>query len=210
MKKNGLTSCRTLYRVLYTIVEQLYGNNLACSSTSVTSSAVDTVARVYKIENQLSEWQRGLPPTLKLITADDIRSDALLPPEEDAAEEDWRQLRLRFILTLRYTNVRLLLHRPVLIKFLDIVDGAGSQQQSLSENNSASDRNDMSLLQQVGAANIQIAVRSAEEIIRLVHNALHSAAGRSKWGLLGAWWFSLYYCQLIFFNLDTSIHGLFD
>ncbi|OAP63435.1 hypothetical protein AYL99_02662 [Fonsecaea erecta] len=166
----------TLYKVLCTIVDSLYGQNLACS---FKSNAVDTVALVYKIENQLSEWQRGLPSHMRLIATQDILPERL-PQVESSAEEAWRQLRLRFILTLRYTNVRILLHRPVLVKFLDGLSNPANHQ-------------DTSLLQQVGTIHIQIAIKSAKEIICLVHNALQSATGRSKWGLLGAWWFSLYY-----------------
>ncbi|KIY03377.1 uncharacterized protein Z520_00068 [Fonsecaea multimorphosa CBS 102226] len=165
-----------LYKVLCTIIDSLYGQNLACS---FKSNAVDTVALVYKIENQLSEWQRGLPSHMRLIATQDILPERL-PQVESSAEEAWRQLRLRFILTLRYTNVRILLHRPVLVKFLDGLSNPANHQ-------------DTSLLQQVGTIHIQIAIKSAKEIIYLVHNALQSATGRSKWGLLGAWWFSLYY-----------------
>ncbi|OQV06994.1 Fungal specific transcription factor domain-containing protein isoform 2 [Cladophialophora immunda] len=166
----------TLYKVLCTIIDSLYGQNLACS---FKANAVDTVALVYKIENQLSEWQRGLPSHMRLIATQDILPERL-PHVESSAEEAWRQLRLRFILTLRYTNVRILLHRPVLVKFLDGLSNPANHQ-------------DTSLLQQVGTIHIQIAIKSAKEIICLVHNALQSATGRSKWGLLGAWWFSLYY-----------------
>ncbi|OAG40419.1 hypothetical protein AYO21_05319 [Fonsecaea monophora] len=170
---NGTIS---LYKVLCTIIDSLYGQNLACS---FKAGAVETIALVYKIENQLSEWQRGLPSHMRLIATQDVLPERL-PHVEGSAEEAWRQLRLRFILTLRYTNARILLHRPVLVKFLDGLSNPASHQ-------------DTSLLQQVGTIHIQIAIKSAKEIICLVHNALQSATGRSKWGLLGAWWFSLYY-----------------
>ena len=181
--------CSTLYKVLCTTIDSLYGQNLACS---FKANAVDTVALVYKIENQLSEWQRGLPSEMRLIATQDILPERL-PSAESSTEEAWRQLRLRFILTLRYTNVRILLHRPVLVKFLDGL------------NNPAEDNQDFSLLQQVGSIHIQIAIKSAKEIICLVHNALQSATGRSRWGLLGAWWFSLYYSTIIpvLFPLST-------
>ncbi|OCT49144.1 hypothetical protein CLCR_04559 [Cladophialophora carrionii] len=166
----------TLYKVLCTTIDTLYGQNLACS---FQANAVDTVALVYKIENQLSEWQRALPAHMRLIATQDIMPDRL-PSAETSTDNAWRQLRLRFILTLRYTNVRILLHRPVLVKFLEGL-------------NNPVDNQDISLLQQIGTIHIQIAIRSAKEIICLVLNALQSASGRAKWGLLGAWWFSLYY-----------------
>ncbi|EXJ56967.1 hypothetical protein A1O7_07311 [Cladophialophora yegresii CBS 114405] len=166
----------TLYKVMCTTIDTLYGQNLACS---FQANAVDTVALVYKIENQLSEWQRALPAHMRLIATQDIMPERL-PSAETSTDNAWRQLRLRFILTLRYTNVRILLHRPVLVKFLEGL-------------NNPVDNQDFSLLQQIGTIHIQIAIRSAKEIICLVLNALQSASGRAKWGLLGAWWFSLYY-----------------
>ncbi len=116
---------------------------------------------------------------MRRITTQDILPERL-PPAEGSTENAWRQLRLRFILTLRYTNVRILLHRPVLVKFLEGLSNPV-------------DNHDFSMLQQVGAIHIQIAIKSAKEIICLVLSALQSASGRAKWGLLGAWWFSLYY-----------------
>jgi hypothetical protein len=168
----------TLYRVLCSTIDQLYGSNLACSHTA---NAGDTIAVVYRIEDQLLEWQRGLPPEMRLIATHDILPERL-PPAENSSESAWRQLRLRFILTLRYTNVRILLHRPVLVKFLDGL-------------NNPNPNHDLAMLRQMGAINVQITIKSAKEIICLVHNALESASGRSKWGLLGAWWFSLYYSE---------------
>jgi hypothetical protein len=138
---------------------------------------------VYKIENQLSEWRRALPPQLKLITTGDLAPDRL-PPEEEIAADTWQELRLRFILTLRYTNIRILLHRPVLVRFLDGLDDPRDNQ-------------DVSLLQQVGTNSIQISIRSAKEIICLVHLVIQSSGRSKKRGLLGAWWFSLYYSTII-------------
>lgn len=178
----------TLYKVLCTTIDSLYGQNLACS---FQANAVDTVALVYKIENQLSEWQRGLPSHMRLIVPQDMPER--LPPAETSTDEAWRPIRLRFILTLRYTNVRILLHRPVLVKFLEGLSSPG-------------DTNDFSLLQQMGAIHIQIATKSAKEIISLVLNALQSATGRSKWGLLGAWWFTLYYSTLSHCSIACAIH----
>lgn len=175
--------CSTLYRVLYLIIDQVYGNNIACV---FKPTAAETVARVYKIESQLSEWQQGLPPELGLITTADLATDILLP-EDDRAEEAWQNLRLRFILTLRYTNIRVLLHRSILVKFLDGFD--------TKPNN-----HEISLLRQVGTNSIQIAIQSAKDVIGLVHSAVQSPSLSKKRGLLGAWWFSLYY------STNPSLH----
>jgi hypothetical protein len=158
------------------IIDQLYGNNIACS---FKSSAVEAVATVYKIESHLSKWQEELPSDMRLTTATYLTKDSL-PAEEGEAAEAWQNLRLRFILTLRYNNIRILLHRPLLVKFLDGI-------------NNSSENHDISLLRQFGTNSIQIALQSAKEIIGLVHLAVRSSPLSKKRGLLGAWWFSLYY-----------------
>jgi hypothetical protein len=173
----GLTEqSSTLYKILHTVIELLYGNNIACSSSP---NSADTIARVYQIENQLADWQTGLPHDLKLISLADLDFDRL-PPEDEAMSEQWRRIRLRFVLTLRYANVRILLHRTVLVKFLE-----GSEDPQ--------DSQDTTLLHGVGWNSIEIAKRSAKEIIRLVHLVVQSPVTSKKRGLLGAWWFSLYY-----------------
>lgn len=170
------------------VIDHLYGNNIACSSSS---NAADTIAHVYKIESHLSDWQERLHPDLKLISTADLDS-ALLPREEGAAAEEWQRLRLRFILTLRYTNIRILLHRTVLVKFLDGFD-------------SSQDSHDVSMLQQVGMNNIQIAILSAKEIISLMHPVIQSPGRSKKRGLLGAWWFSLYYSKTLYYILVVTL-----
>lgn len=174
----------TLYKILHTVIDLLYGNNIACSTSP---NAADTIARVYQIESQLVDWQEQLPLDLKLISLADLDLTHL-PPEDDSMAEQWRRIRLRFVLTLRYANVRTLLHRTVLVKFLE---GSEGSQES----------RDVTLLHGVGTNSIQIAMRSAKEIIRLVHIVVQSPVQSKRRGLLGAWWFSLYYSMI-------PLHGL--
>lgn len=165
---------------MYTIIDTLYGNNVA-SSDSLNANAVETVARVYAIETQLSDWQRSLPLEMKLISIQDL-SPSHLPPDHDPTGQLWKELRLRFVITLRYINLRILLHRPVLVKFLDGAENTHDSQ-------------DTSFLQQVGSNSIQIANQSAKELICLVHDVIEAPARSKKRGLPGAWWFSLYYSK---------------
>ncbi|KAK5065097.1 hypothetical protein LTR84_000933 [Exophiala bonariae] len=170
------TGTITIYKVLQEIIDTLYGQNLACS---LPTNDVDTVSKVYQIENRLSLWQQQLPTEMRLVDAREIFAQDL-PIADGSAENHWRQLRLRFVLTLRYINIRILLHRPVMVKFLE----------ELRHTSTASH---LPLLLQIGTANVQIAAKSSMELIYLVKNALRYANGRSQWGLLGAWWYSLYY-----------------
>ena len=172
------------------VIDRLYGNNIACSSTS---NAVSTISHVYQIESLLLEWQQKLHPELKLIAAENL-DPGHLPPEADGNAEQWQRLRLRFILTLRYTNMRILLHRTILVKFLDGLNGAQDSQ-------------DASLLQQVGMDSIQIAIRSAKEIVRLIHHITQNDGHHKMRGLLGAWWFSLYYSMIpVPYDLNSNTH----
>ena len=165
--------------MLHDIISTLYGKNLACS-TQIND--MDIVSQVYKIEDRLNEWHQRLPPQMKLVVAKDIFAEGL-PPASASNGIDLRRLRLRIVLTIRYLSVRILLHRPILVKFLE-------------ELRHSNDAPEMPMLLQIGTTNVQIAAKSGKELIYLVHNALRHAAGRSEWGLLGAWWSSLYYSKV--------------
>lgn len=170
----------TIYKFVHEIISTLYGKNLACSAPT---NDVDTVSKVYQIENRLSQWQQELPTEMKLVNAKEIFTEDL-PPADEPAEDEWRQLRLRFVLTLRYINIRILLHRPILVKVLEELRNPHAASQC-------------PILLQIGTGNVQLAAKSGMELIYLVRNALRYANGRSKWGLLGAWWYSLYYSKVL-------------
>lgn len=87
--------------------------------------------------------------------------------------------KFRIIITLRYLNLRVLLHRPILVKFI-----AASRSQNR-------DPQDLKLLQQMGMNSMHICTESAMEIIGIVNRVVSEPGWRHS--LLGAWWFSLYY-----------------
>ncbi len=152
---------------MWNVIDLSYGGNIGCDKPT---SIFDTVARHFQMEQQLVEWERTLPLNLALRRSQDI------PWEED----DGHLLeRFRVILTLRYHNSRILLHRPILVKFLDISGKPDSGGQELI------------LLQQIGSNSVQSCVQSSMEIISIVNSIVHSTGKRR--GNLGAWWFSLYY-----------------
>lgn len=90
-------------------------------------------------------------------------------------------LKFSVILTLRYLHLRILLHRPILVKFLDARGKGGI------------DPREESLLQQIGSNSIQICMESAISIIDIIHELVHSMGWQK--GLLGAWWYSLHYSE---------------
>lgn len=156
----------TLYKVLWDVIDSLYGGNIGCDKPI----NLDTISRIFQIEHQLVGWERTLPIDLKLIQSGDI------PLDEGGSRSSER---FRVILSLRYHNLRILLHRPILVKFLD------------ASGKPDSDHQELALLQQVGSNSIQICVKSCIEIISIVHIIVHSTGERRC--SLGAWWFSLYY-----------------
>jgi hypothetical protein len=166
---------RRLYKILWHVIDSLYGQNLGCDKPLEVG---ETVAPLFKAEHQLMDWERTLPANLKVTSSEQISSQNI---ENPLHEDDYIELRLRTILTLRYLNLCLLLHRPILNKYLDL---ASSKTYS----------HELRLLQQVGSNSIKICMQSSVEVISIVHAAVHKTHKHRT--LLGAWWYSLYYSKL--------------
>jgi hypothetical protein len=188
MSVSFFNSTITLFRVIGFIIDSLYGQNLGCG---VSTSPIETVSLVFKIENELVQWQRtSCSPAL--IKANDLPgtiAEAEATTFSSTNDEDngsiplswWPvyELRLRIVITLRYNNLRILLHRPVLASLLTRAE------------NGETGTDNVSIIQQVGSSSVQICARSAKEVISIISALVHSK-GPAR-GLLGAWWFSLYY-----------------
>lgn len=165
-----------LYQQLFFIIDQLYGQNLGCDEPI---SVGDSITKILSISQGLEAWERSLPENLSLVTLKDI---------QDAKQPDYGEaqftLKFRLILTLRYLHLHILLHRPILVKFID----------ACSEDSMNS--SDHRLLQQIGSNSLQVCSESATNIIDIMYEVLHSTAWHKS--LLGAWWFSLYYSMFPF------------
>lgn len=153
---------------MYKVIDSLYGGNLGCDNGS---NIFDIASCLLQTEQQLLQWQRNLPPVLPIVLPTELAHWS----DQDAT----LVLRFRVILTLRYHNLRILAHRPILVKFLDLLTSRSS------------DYNQLSMLQQVGIDSLQTCIQSASTIIAIVSHIVHSSEPQR--GLLGAWWFSLYY-----------------
>jgi hypothetical protein len=132
------------------------------------------VTRIFEIEDSLSQWQQSLPEGLHIATPND--TNHRLTQQHDSGVRDLG-LKLTTVLTLRYLNIRLLLHRPILLRRLTTA--------------AASHENPM--IQQLGHNSIRTCVENAVHILEIVQ-ATVSAAGSHR-EILGAWWFSLYYSK---------------
>lgn len=157
----------TLYKIMWTILDQLYDCNITYSDKSVISIA----SEVLQIEHQLLEWQASLPPLLSLTNPAEIRND----------NDFCLGQRFRVILTLRHHNVRLLAHRRIFDLYLSCIEkGRGHDAHE-------------SMLIQIGERSKNTCLQTASELISIVNIITHSP--QPKCGLLGAWWFTLYYSK---------------
>ncbi|KAM5343695.1 hypothetical protein ACJ41O_012232 [Fusarium nematophilum] len=162
----------TLYSINAAVIENLYGSNIG--SVEVPS-VVDTASAIFQIEQQLATWQASLPASLKLVERDHLLT----------VGEDTMAWKLRVILTLRYHNLRILSHRPILDRHLQMMDGTDHPRQ------------ESTTLQQIGQLSKVACLSSAQAVIGIVSTCT-TIRGRDRPSvLLGAWWFTLYYTLVI-------------
>ncbi|KAH8726755.1 fungal-specific transcription factor domain-containing protein [Phaeosphaeriaceae sp. PMI808] len=166
----------TLYAIMSEVFDMLYGNNIGCG---VPTDVFEMASILLQFEQKFFAWQRALPKCISLITGHDLVSGL----------DEFQVMRLRVILTLRFLNLRILTHRPLLCKYLEII---GS---------SEVDEHQLMILRQVGVNSIQTCVQSALLIIKMTRWALEFREDSQH--LLGAWWFSLYYA----FNASLVIYS---
>ena len=171
---------------MWLVIDSLYGQNIACEKET---STIEIVGQLYPIEQRLLEWKGSLPPSLWIVSPSMLSSDIDWLPNLGGVGQGQK---LSTILTLRYLNLRLLLHRPILVKFFDY------------QNDMKSYNEEAMLLQQVGTSSIAQCNQLATEIISIVHSAIRVPDSRE---LLGAWWFTLYYSMLSLPPLHQNLGG---
>jgi len=158
---------------MWNVIASFYGGNIGFDNPS---TAFDMMSRLFAIEQQLVEWENLLPPSLALRKVEELAAISdVFDPTTFYVE------RFRIILTLRYHNLCVLMHRPILVKFLDII-GRDLLDTEIQEVN---------LMQQIGHNSIQKCVQASMDIITIVSTIV--ASNGYQRNLLGAWWFSLYY-----------------
>ncbi|KAH8671767.1 fungal-specific transcription factor domain-containing protein [Tricladium varicosporioides] len=184
----------TLYKIMWNVINLSYGSNVGFD-TDITAS--DTVSRLFSIEQQLVDWERLLPPILGLREVDELNTISDFIDTETSLLK-----RFRTILALRYYNLRVLLHRPILVKFLNTIGKSVVN----------SDMQEVNLMQQIGSNSIQICVQSSMKIITIVSTIVSSNGPQRTY--LGAWWFSLYYtfnaALVVFATLLIVKHRVID
>jgi hypothetical protein len=88
------------------------------------------------------------------------------------------------VLSVRYHNLRILLHRPMLETFLDACGGSKA---------GANASGGYGMVQHLGISSIETCVNSAMAVISMVRTVVMSGGWRRD--LLGAWNYSLFYSK---------------
>lgn len=172
-----------LYEILQKAIVRLYGNN----SGARMSFNVENIAKVYMLEGELLQWSKDLPPQLAVMQCNQILAEALplTVPLEILSR------RQRTVLTLRYLNARILIHRPILEGLLEAINSEGV------------DMDYLQVIRQAGANSVSFAVTCATKLIYIMHRLVAGSNREQGHQQLGAWWFSLYYT----FNALLAILG---
>ncbi|VUC26112.1 unnamed protein product [Clonostachys rosea] len=171
------TATITLYNLMYKIIDSCYGQNLGLEEFRTDS---DLVTLILKGEEQLDEWQSSLGQLQMSVY------NTPLGPHDLENMDVGNKLMERFIIVLsvRYHNLRILLHRPLLEKFLDECG-------RVALSNTSKFSMDRKMLQHMGISSIETCTTSAIVVISTIHTVIMSSGWRRD--LLGAWNYSLFY-----------------
>lgn len=163
------TATIELYLLIGDVLADLYGNNLG---SDLPRSMSEMTHSILRLEKRLGAWKRGLPPELqKRPWTSDRSSVQVSTPLPDDHVFD----RLSVIMALSHLNVRILLHRSILSKFLAYDDDA--------ENEDSTDV----FFRGVAEQSVIVCEASAIDLVAIVYGMGSDAA------FLPAWWFTAYY-----------------
>ncbi|KAH8812212.1 fungal-specific transcription factor domain-containing protein [Xylogone sp. PMI_703] len=167
-----LENCNTLYFILGDIISDLYGQNLNNANLKTSS----LLGKILELEQRLLQWERHLPPPLEVLTTN---------PALEEIDSNVTTGFLNITLTLRYHNIRSLLHRPILMKFLDHVSSPIEED------------SEYEFLDQFGQESLDMCKSSAIKTITLIHNFDVRALWPSA-----SWWIGFFS-----FNASLTVFG---
>lgn len=162
---------------MYRIVDTCYGQNLGLEEYRTDS---EIISMVLKVEEELEEWKVSLPSLQMRVQDTRLCAEDL----DNMGSEDKITERFAFVLSVRYHNLQILLHRPILEKLLE---GCGRPSTSKTKNG------DKGKVLQLGMGSVETCINSAVIIISIVHTIVLSTGWRRD--LLGAWNYSLFYSK---------------
>ncbi|KAF4550089.1 Fungal specific transcription factor domain-containing protein 21 [Elsinoe fawcettii] len=161
----------TLFNISYLVIQHMHGLNIE------TVTDEDTlVSYVLTTGRDLDKWKASLPADMSLVSTEDLSSNTF-------------QLRWRCILTLRYLNVRLMLHRPFLSMML----------QDIRTN----PRNTALTVQPMIGHVKKPCMDAAKETVDLLYTALDTDGLIIR--ITGAWWFTLHYVFSAYLVLAADV-----
>lgn len=161
---------------MFSVLDSCYGQNLGFEAPF---NAAESTSCLLKCQLQLNSWRLQLLPSLGFqvwdgpMEADDV---------EKMGEDSILKHRFNIVLSMRYNNLKILLHRRRLESFMETSPAA----EPITSQ-------DMKLLGQMDLGSVESCIQSAISIISTVHSILTSNAWRRE--LLGAWNYSLYYSK---------------
>ena len=127
----------------------------------------DLLLCILPIERRLSAWKSTSPPNLQIKSREDFHTGD--------SEVDFS---LNAVITLRYLNARILLHRPILSRFLD---------QNIREPDQTGE---WGFLHQFAKGYVEVCMVSACEMIDIIYSLYET-----RHHMLTSWWFAIYYSK---------------
>ncbi|KXJ88815.1 hypothetical protein Micbo1qcDRAFT_197147 [Microdochium bolleyi] len=158
-----------LYQIMGRSLADQYGSNL--DSTEPNLDDIDALKASGELRKALQLWAAGLPPHLQLVE-----------PDSPLLSQSTLEHRARTILTMRYHNLTILIHKPLLsatLRYLFPPHGVGHFSKP------------MPYLIQLAIAEAHECVRAAQSTIDMVHAIItNDQSGKNN---LGVWCYTLYY-----------------
>lgn len=167
-----------MYYVLGDIISELYGDNVDIDPGLAIPTLLE---RTVVLEQKLAAWKHRLIAQLQRRPWDTLDPDGVSVSNWDPVFD-----RLSVIITLRYLNTRIVLHRPILSAFL--------RQRGRSRGSAETVPSEDPFFNDLGERSVRICQQSAMEIVDIVYKTSRPPA------LLGAWWFTAYY------SMSPSLH----
>ncbi|KAE8165540.1 fungal-specific transcription factor domain-containing protein [Aspergillus tamarii] len=177
-----LNSTIALYKRLANIIDILFDHNLD-SGTALSINEI--ILHISSMEDSLCAWQISLPHGLTVLSAAGLHDEQ----QEPITNAEFFSRKFSVMISLRYYNIRTLLHRPTLASMIETCRHTTDQQGSQT-------------LPLVGLHSLEICTESAIATIDMIYELVHAADWRTN--LLEAWWFSLHYV----FNAALAIIGV--
>ena len=162
----NVCSYSKLYRILGQIIEKIYQSNYS-SAHNISYDAV--LSNVVVEETHLGKWKAQLPLPLYIISRDELAAYVALPE---------LPFSLSLVLTLRYLNARILLHRGIVeSSFIQTQTAGGTECNGLDV---------------YGKESVKITIESASDMIDMISNMTERQIPTFT-----TIWFLIYYGRLL-------------